>query len=137
MSSTQAALNQALTLMDQATRLGSLAHTMPKPTYIPPPPKTKSFSASKSKPYAPSAKPAPLESDITFRNIAEDYAAQRDLVFLPLGRSHEVTGKPLFRVSKAGKGGVVVYVGGEAVFAQTEDGWRAVSLDDMVKRASS
>jgi tuftelin-interacting protein 11 len=72
--------------------------------------------------------------------LAEDIATQNDLLFLPIGKSHQQTGKPLFRVSKTvdGKGGVTVYVGQDAVFAQMDDGaFRAVSLDDMVKRASS
>jgi tuftelin-interacting protein 11 len=44
----------------------------------------------------------------------------------------------LFRISKGvdGRGGVTIYVGENAVFAQVEDGtFRAVSLEDMVKRA--
>ncbi len=62
--------------------------------------------------------------------------AEHDLVLLPVGRSHD-NGKPLFRVSKGvdGKSGVTVYVGDDAVFALGDDGYRAVSLDDLVKRA--
>ena len=78
--------------------------------------------------------------DITFRSLAEEFAAQNDLVFLPLGRSDTKTGKPLFRVSKSvdGRRGVTVYVGESAVFVQGEDGnFRATSLDEMVKRAGA
>ena len=81
-----------------------------------------------------------MDMDITFRSLAEDFATQNDLVWVPLGRSHASTGKPLFRVAKnvTGKGGITVYVGENAVFAQGEDGsYRALSLDDMVKRASA
>ena len=89
----------------------------------------------------PSAVKKPVKApavDITFKAVAEDYAAQRDLIFLPLGRSHPTTGKPLFKVCKGidGRRGVTVYVGEDAVFALLEDGeYRAVSLEDMVKRA--
>lgn len=78
------------------------------------------------------------DDDITFRNITEDYISSNDLLMVPLGKSHSTTGKPLFRVGKSidGKGGVTIYVGEDAVFAQAENGdFRAVALDDVVRRA--
>lgn len=73
--------------------------------------------------------------EVTFRTIAEEHAAIHDLLFVPTGKSHSSTGKPLFKVSKTadGKGGVTVYVGEDAVYALKEDGtYRAVMLDEMV-----
>lgn len=136
--------------MDTAMRLGSSApDRLSKPTYKPlPPSKSKHLSSSHgesrhSSP-APTAIRLPTDlpptdpSEITFRSLAEEAAAAKDLIFLPLGRSHAQTGKPLFRVAKGvdGKGGVTVYIGDNAVFVQGEDGaYKAVTLDDMVKRA--
>ena len=77
--------------------------------------------------------------EITFRTIAEEYAAARDLLFIPLHRSHDRTGSPLFRVSKdlISRGGLIVYVGQDAVFAVVDGVDRAVTLEDMVKMATA
>jgi tuftelin-interacting protein 11 len=142
--------NAGIELMHQATVLGSSAQTqLPKPNYQPLAPRSSKSSTSRTHqarslptPSAGISRPSvPTDEEtITFRTLAEDIATQNDLLFLPIGKSHQQTGKPLFRVSKTvdGKGGVTVYVGQDAVFAQMDDGaFRAVSLDDMVKRASS
>jgi tuftelin-interacting protein 11 len=129
--------------MNQAVELGSLApQKLRKPVFQPlPPKKSKSSSSTKSKSKASTPvprQPPPEQTDITFRSLAEDFAAQNDLIFLPLGRSDTKTGKQLFKVSKGvdGRKGVTVYVGESAVFALGEDGtYRAISLEDMVKRA--
>ncbi|WVF65686.1 hypothetical protein IAT40_000417 [Kwoniella sp. CBS 6097] len=136
--------NSGLELMNEAMQLGTDAPSkLRKPVFEPLPPSSKSSRSSKStsnrKPIA-SVRAAEDAPDITFRSIAEDYAAQRDLIFLPIGKSHQQTGKPLFKVSKGvdGRWGVTVYIGEAAVFAQVEDGsFRAVSLEDMVKRAGA
>ncbi|EIW66866.1 hypothetical protein TREMEDRAFT_69868 [Tremella mesenterica DSM 1558] len=127
-------------LMMSAVDLGPEAPSkLRKPNYAPLPPSKSSKSSSKSTTSV--SRPRPMEStmgDITFRNLAEEAAAQHDLIFLPLGKSHLQTGKPLFKVAKdaTGRGGLTIYVGESAVFAQGEDGtYKAVSLEDMVKRA--
>jgi tuftelin-interacting protein 11 len=136
MSGVAHGFTSGLNLMQDAMRLGPDAPTkLRKPVYEPP---KKSLSKSKALKPASLPKPESTITDITFRSLAEDVAAQNDLVFFPVGRSHDQTGKPLFKVSKSadGRGGVTVYVGTDAVFAQTEDGtFKAVSLEDMVKRA--
>ncbi|WWC64165.1 uncharacterized protein I303_106773 [Kwoniella dejecticola CBS 10117] len=136
--------NSGLDLMDQAIKLGTEApHKLVKPIFTPlPPSKTSTSKYAKTKPTIEEIKrPIDIQNtDITFRNIAEDFASQHDLIFLPIGRSHEMTGKPLFKVSKSvdGRGGITIYIGDNAVFAQGEDGsFRAISLEDMVKRASA
>jgi tuftelin-interacting protein 11 len=145
----QNAFKQGLELMDSAMRLGSTApDRLRKPVYKPlPPTKTKHLASTASSRHSRPSSPAPIRlpadkvtdpTEITFRSLAEEAAAARDLIFLPLGRSHAHTGKPLFRVAKGvdGKGGVTVYIGDNAVFVQGEDGgYRAVTLEDMVKRA--
>ncbi len=66
-------------------------------------------------------------------HLSRKQATQNDLILLPVGRSHTQTGKPLFKITRSidGKGGLTVYIGDNAVFAQMEDGtYRAVSLDE-------
>lgn len=80
--------------------------------------------------------------EITFRAIVEEVAAKHDLLFVPAGRVHEGSRMPLFRVSRvAGRGGVLVYVLDDAVWAPDAsgegDGYRAITLEEMVLRASA
>ena len=132
----------ALSLMNEAMQLGVAApQQLRRPVFKPLQPSGKSKDKSKSsKASTPVPRVPAEEEDFTFRTLAEEYAAQKDLIFVPLGRSHPGTGKPLFRVAKGvdGKKGVTVYVGDEAVYALTEDGsFRAVTLEDMAKRAGA
>lgn len=135
--------NTGLKLMRDAVELGSSAPSkLQKPQYTPLPSGRKSSNGSRqsSKPVQKSANQQrlPAPEDITFRTIAEEFIADHDLLLRPLGKSHPTTGKPLFRIGKTieGKGGLVVYFSEDAVFAQVEDAvFRALSLDDMVKRA--
>jgi len=75
--------------------------------------------------------------EITFRSIVEEFAASHNLLFIPAGRAHEKSRMPLFRVSSSvgGKGGLLVYVQDDAVWAPDGDEYRAITLEDMVLRA--
>ena len=75
---------------------------------------------------------------ITFRDIVEEYAASHDLLFLPTGKTHEMTRMPLFRVSQSidGKGGILVFILDDAVWALEGDGYRPIPLEDMVLRVN-
>lgn len=131
-----------LKLMDEALALGPEAPTkLRKPNFQPLPSSSKSTNGTaKASKFAPRVAMDAHQGDITFRFLAEQAIASNDLLMLPLGKSHSVTGKPLFRVGKTieGKGGVTVYFGDDAVFAQRDVGeFRAVTLDDLVKRASA
>ncbi|KAI0272323.1 GC-rich sequence DNA-binding factor-like protein-domain-containing protein [Gloeopeniophorella convolvens] len=84
-------------------------------------------------------KPPPSRTqEITFRALVEEFAASHNLMFMPAGRVHERSRMPLYRVSSTadGKGGVLVYVLDDAVWAPDEEGeYRAVTLENMVLRA--
>ncbi|KAG6898976.1 hypothetical protein C0993_002065 [Termitomyces sp. T159_Od127] len=86
-------------------------------------------------------RPSGLVHEITFRSIAEEFAAAHNLLFIPTGRAHEISRMPLYRVSPTadGRGGLVVYIQDDAVWAPVIDGegYRAISLEDMVLRANS
>ncbi|KAG6866595.1 hypothetical protein C0991_002083 [Blastosporella zonata] len=90
---------------------------------------------------APPKRPSTLAHEITFKSIAEDFAATHNLLFIPVGRAHELSRMPLYRVSPTadGKGGLLVYVQDDAVWAPAPEGegYRAISLEDMVLRANS
>ncbi|KAG6908973.1 hypothetical protein DXG01_002581 [Tephrocybe rancida] len=86
-------------------------------------------------------KPSTLGHEITFKSIAEDFAASHNLLFIPTGRAHELSRMPLYRVSPTadGKGGLLVYIQDDAVWAPATEGegYRAISLEDMVLRANT
>ncbi|CED85189.1 Tuftelin-interacting protein TIP39, contains G-patch domain [Phaffia rhodozyma] len=138
-----------LDLMNQAMALGSSAPTrLAKPIF---PSHPSSDSRSKRLPSsttAPTAtvKPSSMETpshvdEITFRSIAQDYVTQRDLIWVPTGRSDVNTGQVLFRISKDGRtGGVVCYVSEDAVYVHESSGdsagvFKPVTLEEVVKRA--
>ncbi|KIK96718.1 hypothetical protein PAXRUDRAFT_825661 [Paxillus rubicundulus Ve08.2h10] len=75
--------------------------------------------------------------EITFRTIVEDFAAEHNLLFVPTGRAHETSRMPLFKVSgPSGKGGVLVFVQDDAVWAPEGDEYRAITLQEMVVKAN-
>ncbi|KAG5350269.1 hypothetical protein C0989_011837 [Termitomyces sp. Mn162] len=86
-------------------------------------------------------RPSALAHEITFRSIAEDFAAAHNLLFIPTGRAHEISRMPLYRVSPTadGRGGLMVYIQDDAIWAPAIEGevYRAISLEDMVLRANS
>jgi tuftelin-interacting protein 11 len=131
---------RGLQLMNKAIELGPAA-----PTQLVRP----DFRAEISAPSTPirngaknvmKPRPSGLAQEITFRSVVEDFAASHNLLFIPTGRAHEKSRMPLFRVSPTadGKGGLVVYILDDAVWAPQPDGdYRAISLDDMVLRATA
>lgn len=80
------------------------------------------------------AKEAPAE-DITLRDILEDLCAKEGLIFIPLHEAHPETGSQLMRVtaSATGRGGVVIYIKGDVVYAQNKkdrSAWEPVDVFD-------
>ncbi|KIJ22411.1 hypothetical protein M422DRAFT_277169 [Sphaerobolus stellatus SS14] len=140
MSGVANGFTRGLQLMNKALELGSEAATkLPRPERGHGTPSMPSGSRQGTP--AASSKPRPTPSratEITFRSIVEEYAAAHDLLFIPTGRAHEKSRMPLFRVSKNvdGKGGLLVYILDDAVWAVEGDDFRAISLEDMVVRAN-
>ena len=80
--------------------------------------------------------------DITdFKDVVEAWCADEDLTMVPLREAHPKTGLPLFRItaSATGKGGVIVYLQGDVVWAQKRgerDVFEPVGLEEkLVLRA--
>ncbi|KAH9930300.1 GC-rich sequence DNA-binding factor-like protein-domain-containing protein [Fomitopsis serialis] len=124
---------RGLQLMNKAIELGPNAPTqLPRPDHRPPSPTPMVTGQQK----APKMRPARTQ-EITFRSIVEDYASSHNLLFMPAGRVHEESRMPLFRVSPTadGKGGLLVYIQDDAVWAPDGDEYRAIPLENMVLRA--
>ena len=125
---------RGLQLMNKAMELGPNAATqLPRPDHRAPL-VTPKVSSRQTTP-----KPRPSRTqEITFRSIVEEYASSHNLLFMPTGRVHEKSRMPLFRVSHTvdGKGGLLVYIMDDAVWAPDGEEYRAISLENMVLRAA-
>lgn len=83
----------------------------------------------------------PAEEETSFRDVVEAWCAEENLLFIPLRSAHDLTGHPMFRItaSATGKGGVIVYLKGDIVWAQNRKDrglWEPVGLEDnLVQRA--
>jgi tuftelin-interacting protein 11 len=126
---------RGLQLMNTAIELGPDAPTMLKRPDLRA--EQAIANASVKKPTATKVAPARVQ-EITFRSIVEEFAASHNLLFIPIGRVHEKSRMPLFRVSSSigGKGGLLVYVQDDAVWAPDGDEYGAITLEDMVLRAN-
>ncbi|TPX25631.1 hypothetical protein DIZ76_011087 [Coccidioides immitis] len=132
--------NGGLEMMNQALDLGDKAKTE-----LPPPKSSKEQQHHLQKeihgrhhvPKEPSPQPSRRAKQIeepTFKDIVEEWCADEGLLIVPLREAHVQTGLPLFRItaSASGKGGVLVYLKGDVVWAQnrkTKDVWEPVGLD--------
>ncbi|EME84400.1 uncharacterized protein MYCFIDRAFT_134399 [Pseudocercospora fijiensis CIRAD86] len=76
-----------------------------------------------------------------FRDVVEAWCAEEDLTMVPLREAHPQSGAPLFRItaSATGKGGVIVYLKGDIVWAQKKADrsvYEPIGLDEkLVDRA--
>lgn len=135
----EAGFTSGLQMMEQALELGPEASTkLPKPDHK----RRRDGSTAAANTPGQKKEPArPLPSrmqEITFRSIVEDFVASHNLLFMPAGKVHERTRVPLFRVAKTvdGKGGLLVYLLDDAVWAPDGEEYRAITLEDMVLRAT-
>lgn len=127
---------RGLQLMNKALELGPDAPTrLPRPDHAVPLAPATPVPTLKGK---EKARPVRTQ-EITFRDIVEDFASSHNLLFIPTGKAHEQSRMPLYRVSMSadGKGGILVYILDDAVWAPDASGeYRAISLEDMVLRAT-
>lgn len=137
-------MSQALDLLENGM---DVAVHLPPPTISPPPPpitKTKSLSPTTTSAWletthsserptinANSNTSKILEAPTTFKDVVEDWCAETGLLLFPLREADLQTGLPLFRItaSASGKGGVVVYLKGDVVWARSA---AAAGLDSRV-----
>jgi tuftelin-interacting protein 11 len=127
--------------MDEAMNLSDSARiNMPKPTLT----SLAASSTPSSKQQQQSVKkPAPSRlTEVTFKSIAEEYAAEHNLLFMPIGRVHEKSRIPMYRVTGRtdGKGGIVVYILDDVLWSveggAPDGAVTALTLEEMVLQAS-
>ncbi|KAF2116235.1 GC-rich sequence DNA-binding factor-like protein-domain-containing protein [Lophiotrema nucula] len=75
--------------------------------------------------------------EMTFKDIVELWAGEENLLLLPMREAHQTTGLPLFRItaSATGKGGVLVYIKGDVLYAQNRKekaSWDAIGLGEQL-----
>lgn len=133
MSGVERGFTKGLELMNKAIELGPAVSQLPRPDV-----QTSGIPAGQTKARITAKVRSSRTQEITFRSIVDDYASSHNLIFFPAGKVDEKTGHALFRVSKNvdGKGGLLVYIADDAVWASDGDRYRAIPLEEMVLRAS-
>lgn len=133
---------EGLETINLALNLGpDAASQLPPPRAGPVPPPQPSTPAA-----ATSAAAAATydQSETTFRDVVEDWCTEEGLLLIPLREAEARSGLPLFRItaSASGKGGVMVYLKGDVVWARAglaegkERGFAPTALDGaLVARA--
>ncbi|KAL1957801.1 hypothetical protein VTO42DRAFT_5519 [Malbranchea cinnamomea] len=141
--------NRGLEMMNLALDLGDRAKTE-----LPPPPvsehqrqRQKQVRERDHGRHVAPAAPAPpkprhrIIEEPTFKDVVEEWCAEEGLLMIPLREAHVASGLPLFRITASanGKGGVVVYLKGDVVWAQnrkTRDVFEPIGLDSgLIARA--
>jgi len=134
-------LDAALDLMDQGAPLASL----PAPAAGPAKPIAKEMAkkldaVTKAEALRSQQQQQQLEA-VDFKDTVESWCAEEDLTMVPLREAHPKTGLPLFRITASanGKGGVIVYLKGDVVWAQQKGNrevYEPVGLEEkLVQRA--
>ncbi|KAI9846013.1 MAG: hypothetical protein M1837_004419 [Sclerophora amabilis] len=136
---------RGLQMMNSALDLGDMAATdLPRPAAGPVRPIQESLVSTPSRisdSKAPgAANPAAME-ETTFKDVVESWCAEENLQLIPLHEAHGDTGRPLFRLTASvnGKGGVLVYLKGDVIWAQSKQNkavWEPKALEEsLVDRA--
>jgi tuftelin-interacting protein 11 len=131
-------INNALDLQDEGVPMSQLAAPAAGPARPIAKEVSKKLDAQISAAQHP---PLPGELAQDFKDIVEAWCAEQDLTLVPLREAHTQTGAPLFRITASanGKGGVVVYLKGDIVWAQKKGdrtAYEPVGLEDrLVERA--
>ncbi|OAX85318.1 hypothetical protein ACJ72_00313 [Emergomyces africanus] len=139
---------RGLEMMNLALDLGDRAKTdLPPPStsqqkqqqkglreHIKQRPSSRQLPPSTSK---PRPTPAKRIEEPTFKDVVEEWCADEGLIMIPLREAHVQSGLPLFRITASanGKGGVLVYLKGDVVWAQNKkarDVWEPLGLDSVL-----
>lgn len=133
MSGVERGFTKGLELMNKAIELGPAVSQLPLPDL-----QAEGVPVRPAKSRIATKVPSSRTQEITFRSIVDDYASSHNLMFFPAGKVDEKSGHALFRVSKSadGKGGLLVYIADDAVWATDGEQYRAIPLEEMVLRAS-
>jgi tuftelin-interacting protein 11 len=132
---------RGIEMMSQALDLGDrVATDLPQPA-LPTPIPSSSEAIENVPPPAAHPRPNAIPVEATFRDVVEEWSSDENLLFIPLHEAHKTTGLPLFRLTASanGKGGVLVYLKGDVVWAQNKkdrDLWEPTSLNNLMGRAA-
>jgi tuftelin-interacting protein 11 len=114
--------DEGLVMMNQAMDLGEdAAAQLPPPAAGPSRPLASTPKVKEAAASTPAK--AAREVEATFRDVVEEWCEMEGLMLIPLREAHEITGLPLFRItaSASGRGGVVVYLKGDVLWARKKN----------------
>lgn len=131
---------RGLVMMNRALDLGEKIHLLPAPVDAHPQPMHEQDLPAPAPqppvPQPPASFPAAHEP-LSFKDQVDDFCQASNLLFLPMRSAHPISGLPLWRItaSPSGRGGVVVYLKGDVVWAKhgkEEGGWQPMGLDEKL-----
>ncbi|KAI9814588.1 MAG: hypothetical protein M1827_003144 [Pycnora praestabilis] len=132
-------INTALDLGDRAkTELPPPSAGPTRPIQDTLPSTRKTIDGSKD----PSSTSRPtINEEATFKDVVEAWCSEENLLVMPLREAHDRSGLPLYRITASanGKGGVLVYMKGDVIWAQNKRDksiWEPMGLEGaLVERA--
>lgn len=134
--------NEGLEMMNQALELGDRAATdLPMPETSVEVERAKQTNGHQRVRDTSPASFKAADEPMSFKEVLDEWCATENLQLVPLREAHVATGLPLFRITASvnRKGGVIVYLKGDVVWAQNRkarDVWEPIGLDDaLVLRA--
>jgi tuftelin-interacting protein 11 len=110
---------EMMTMAATISKTGADPSTLPPPAAGPARPVTKA-ATRRLDVSAPPSQAHAIPEAASLREEIEAWCMQEDLTLVPLREAHQASGLPLFRItaSVTGKGGVVVYIKGDILWAQ-------------------
>ncbi|KAG9305078.1 hypothetical protein G9A89_007718 [Geosiphon pyriformis] len=92
--------------------------------------------------------PAPDETDITsaefndisesisFKDLVQEFAHENDYLLLSANKTHEISGKPLFRFgcTSQGVGGVLLYMKDDVMYVQEGKEWTPIGFEEILEK---
>ncbi|RIA90210.1 GC-rich sequence DNA-binding factor-like protein [Glomus cerebriforme] len=73
--------------------------------------------------------------DITFFEIVEEFAQDKNLLFLPTNKTH-ISGKPLYRMggTPEGVGGILMYLNDDVMYVKEGQNWTPMGFEEVLEK---
>lgn len=79
--------------------------------------------------------PNTMDTEISFLELVEEFAQEKNLLFLPLNKAHKISGKSLYRMggTPEGIGGATIYFQDDVIFVKRGQDWQPVGFEEILE----